>query len=71
VIYPNPVTTVVNINSEDNIEIKKVSLYTTLGQLVKTTIDSPTIDITELSAGTYYLSIESANGITMQKVVKL
>jgi hypothetical protein len=71
VLYPNPVTTIVNISSEDNLEIKRVSLYNTLGQLVKTTIESSTIDMTELSAGTYYFSIESENGLTMQKVVKL
>jgi hypothetical protein len=71
VLYPNPVTTVVNISSEDSFNIKRVLLYTTLGQLVKTTTDSSTIDMTGLSAGTYYLSIESDSGITMQKVVKL
>lgn len=71
VFYPNPVTTVVNISSEDSFNIKRVLLYTTLGQLVKTTTDSSTIDMTELSAGTYYLSIESDAGITMQKLVKL
>lgn len=70
-IYPNPTNNIININS-NNVEIKQISIYNILGQLVKNNLNNQTtIDVSDLKSGTYLISIETENGIQTQKFIKL
>eukprot|EP01038_Epipyxis_sp_PR26KG_P019907 gene19907-28182_t len=58
--FPNPVTDVINITS--NINLDKVELYNLLGNLVlKTETNTNSIDVTNLSSGIYLISVYSGN----------
>lgn len=60
-IYPNPVSDIVNISLSENLELEKVNVYNTLGQLVKTE-KSNAISVNSLSYGTYYFEIITDKG---------
>lgn len=60
-IFPNPVENTLNINS-DNSEEKAITIFTTSGQLIKTlktTDENLSIDVSQLSTGTYILNINN------------
>lgn len=58
-IYPNPVENTLNVSS-DNSEEKLITIFTNNGQLIKnfkTTDENLSIDVSQLSSGTYILNI--------------
>lgn len=60
-IYPNPVENSLNINS-DNSDEKSITIYSISGQLIKslkTTDENLSIDVFQLSSGTYILNINN------------
>ncbi|WP_190304105.1 M43 family zinc metalloprotease [Paenimyroides baculatum] len=60
-IYPNPAENTLNINS-DNSEEKLITIYTNSGQLIKslkTTDENLSIDVSQISSGTYILNINN------------
>lgn len=62
-LYPNPVINTLNINS-DNSEEKLISIFTTSGQLIKnlkTTDKNLSIDVSQLSSGSYILNINNVS----------
>jgi hypothetical protein len=71
IVFPNPTNTVLNISNNDTIVVQKATIYNSLGQLIKILNNSSTIDVSELKAGTYFISIESENGKATQKFIKL
>ncbi len=66
-IYPNPTTGIVNIEAEG---LAKVVIFDVTGREVKALGAQSTIDISDLEAGVYFFSIETANGTAMKKLVK-
>jgi uncharacterized protein (TIGR02145 family) len=67
-LYPNPTSGIVNIQTD--LEIKTVSIYNHLGQLVSTQ-DNAQIDLANLSTGIYMIRVDFENGQTAnQKVIK-
>ncbi len=70
IVFPNPTNTVLNISNNDINAVQKATIYNTLGQLMKIINNSSTIDVSELKAGTYFISIESENGKSTQKFIK-
>ena len=66
-IYPNPTTGIVNIEAEG---LNKVVVYDVTGRMVMSVVDESTIDISNLEAGLYFFSVETANGSAMKKLVK-
>jgi uncharacterized repeat protein (TIGR01451 family) len=69
VLYPNPVRNTLSIQSDATIET--VSIYNTLGQLVKTVSGQTTIDVSELSRGSYIVQVTSDKGKANKKLIKL
>lgn len=68
-IYPNPVTNLLNIDSE--IPLKKVEIYSVLGKKVKEIKPNlSSISTHDLSSGIYLLRIESENGFAVKKIIK-
>jgi hypothetical protein len=67
-IYPNPTNGLININTKT--PIRRVEIYTNLGQLSLST-ESTSIDINKLPIGIYYLSIQFQTGrIEVKKLIK-
>ena len=71
VIYPNPVSSVVNIQS--SFIINKVEVFSPLGQRFVSqnfNANKATLDISSLIPGIYMVFVESSNGITSTKIMK-
>ncbi len=71
--FPSRVTT--NLTVSANTEINQVSIISLVGQLIKSesfNSNSKTIDLSNLNAGNYLVSIKMANGqVSTQKIIKL
>lgn len=70
-VYPNPVTHLLNIASEET--ITEVVIYNLLGQVVVTkTIQNNegSIDVASLKSGSYFVKIQSETGSQTVKVIK-
>ncbi|MDY8137856.1 leucine-rich repeat domain-containing protein [Aquimarina sp. 2201CG5-10] len=68
-LYPNPVTDMVYIRSEE--EIQTVRLYSILGEEIKVNNqDKSKIDVSFLSKGVYFLIIETDKGKGTQRLIK-
>ena len=66
-IFPNPTTGIVNIEAEG---LNKVVVYDLTGRMMMSVANESTIDISNLEAGVYFFSVETANGSAMKKLVK-
>lgn len=72
-LYPNPANTVLNIKAVNDIALKSISVYNTLGQLVLAfpnlnQIDM--IDVSDLKTGSYLIRFVTDRGITSSKFIK-
>ncbi|WP_130735124.1 GDSL-type esterase/lipase family protein [Flavobacterium sp. J27] len=68
--FNNPVQDSLTIQSTDHTSIKKLEVYTLLGQKIKSTIESNTIHFSNLSSGLYVVKIYSEKEITTIKIIK-
>ncbi len=72
-LYPNPVSTNVNISFPQNIEQAEISVYNVLGKLVLkkqiSTLNN-SIDVSNLTSGMYIASIASNNKTNSFKLIK-
>ncbi len=66
-IYPNPASTVLRINS--NGDVTSVRLVNTIGQVVYNNNNASDIDISSYDKGVYFISVDTKNGTTTQKVL--
>jgi uncharacterized protein (DUF2249 family) len=66
-IYPNPATTQITIQTNENVE--SVLIYNLKGELVQTTTQK-NISIENLTAGLYLMTIKTSTGISQVKFVK-
>jgi hypothetical protein len=69
-IYPNPVTNILNISNPNNFEIKNLSIIDINGRVVKNQSDLSQINVSDLNAGVYFVTIESTDGKTTKKFIK-
>lgn len=73
-VYPNPSSDLVNIASSDNALINQISVTDLNGRVVKTIaaegVSAVQVNIADLSAGVYLLSLTSDNGSYTQKIIK-
>lgn len=68
-VYPNPVMDVLNITTEMSID--RIEVYNMQGQLIKYINGNiRTINVSDLSAGTYMFNIVTDNGLCVKKIVK-
>ncbi|WP_298221047.1 choice-of-anchor J domain-containing protein [Flavobacterium sp.] len=75
-IYPNPAQNSITVKADNTAVIQSIILYNLLGQMVNsvssnTLSASTTIDLSALKAGTYFMEIQSSQGKTTKKFVKL
>lgn len=73
-IYPNPVTNMLTVTNGENIIIKKLTVYDVNGKTIKEQkgIDEKeiTLNVENLSAGTYLLHIKTNSGIAVKSFIK-
>ena len=73
-VYPNPATSVLNITSNANAAINAASITDINGRTVKTVslnaVSEAQINISDLTAGVYFLNVTSDAGTGTSKIVK-
>jgi Flp pilus assembly pilin Flp len=60
-IYPNPASENVSIVLENNLQLERVNIYNSLGQLIRTE-NKNIIDVVSLESGSYYFEIITNQG---------
>src|SRR5690606_28302534 len=70
-LYPNPTTDVINIEGDSASEIKKISLISLEGKLIKSYNTSDVISLSDIAAGTYFLQLILNDGsVYSEKIIK-
>jgi hypothetical protein len=67
-MYPNPSNGFVTIALENNLQLEKVNIYNTLGQLIKTE-KNRSINVSSLSKGSYYFEVITNQGKATKTVL--
>ena len=65
-VYPNPTDGNINIMTESN--ILKVDVWSGTGAFILTTLNN-NVDLSNYSAGLYFISISTNNGIVRKKII--
>lgn len=69
-LYPNPATDVLNISSKNGLEMKEIKITDLSGRVVITMNNVTTINVSDLSAGTYLIDITTKEGKASSKFIK-
>jgi len=72
-LYPNPVTTSLQVVLNGIQKINSIALYNTLGQQIATVPGGETataIDLSHFKTGTYFIKVTTDNGSTTAAVLK-
>ena len=69
-LYPNPTSDVLNISSKNGLEIKEIKITDLSGRIVRTLNNVSTINVSDLSAGTYLIDITTNEGKASSKFIK-
>ncbi|WP_296145991.1 T9SS type A sorting domain-containing protein [uncultured Flavobacterium sp.] len=72
-LYPNPASTILNIENRSGEEIKSVSIYSITGALVKQVNNAQaaeSISVSELQTGMYFVKMQIGNQVVNSKFVK-
>ncbi len=68
-VFPNPVSETLTISIASNIKVKKVELYSISGQKLLET-SAKQLNMSDLSAGIYFVKVISEKGSVTKKIVK-
>jgi len=69
VVYPNPANQFIRLRSDMNlVKPEQIMVFDLQGRLIKTLQNTDQIDVSDISAGVYYLLIESGNQIFREKI---
>ena len=72
-LYPNPAKDILNFEIKNEIGVKSVSVYNTLGQIVIaiTNVDNlKNIDVSSLTTGSYFVKVYTNKGSAVSKFIK-
>jgi hypothetical protein len=69
-IYPNPTSNVLNISNTNNIEINNISISDLNGRVIRNVNGVTPINVSDLNAGVYFVTIETTEGKSTKKFVK-
>jgi hypothetical protein len=73
-VYPNPATTVLNINSKNNGALNQIEVTDLNGRTVKSInangVATTQINIADLTSGVYFLKVSSNEGVGTTKIIK-
>lgn len=68
-VYPNPAINSINVTLENNKTAESITLINTLGQQLKTTLNSNEIKVFDIPKGIYYLEVKTGNQIGRKPVI--
>ena len=72
--YPNPATNVVTISNNDNILLTNVAINDINGRTIKTVavsnLSEVELNVSDLSAGVYFMNVSTDSGIAVKKFIK-
>jgi hypothetical protein len=71
VLYPNPTDKVLTVSLINGKSAKQISVYNALGQKLLTVYNTSVIAVDTLSQGTYFITVETANGKETKQFIKL
>lgn len=66
-IYPNPANSILNVKSSG--DVTNITMVNAVGQVVYTNTNDNAIDISNFERGVYFVTIQTENGSTTQKVL--
>ena len=69
-IYPNPVADVLNIESKNGLTAGEIKITDMTGKVVKTQKDAASVNVSDLTAGTYIIDITTNEGKATSKFIK-
>ena len=72
-IYPNPASTILNIDLKEQNVVNSIAVYNILGQIVISVPNAnnvSSIDVSNLQRGNYFIKINSDKGTTNAKFAK-
>ncbi len=73
ILYPNPATDILNVKLKNNLaesDVQSISIFGLKGELISKTLHyKPTIDIKNLSHGTYLVRIQFPNYLVTKKIL--
>jgi len=69
IIYPNPASEAIKISMTEDLELEQIMIYNTLGQRLMMS-NQYEINVSNLPAGIYYLSIKTNQGIAKKTLVR-
>lgn len=69
-MYPNPVTDVLNIQSKNGLNANEIKISDMTGKVVKVQKDATSVNVSNLSAGTYLIDITTNEGKATSKFIK-
>jgi len=70
-LSPNPAKDILNINVQDEVNIKSIAIYNMLGQLVQiTTSPTNSINVSDLKTGNYIIKLYTEKGEVSRKFIK-
>ena len=71
-LYPNPTKNILQLNTQDK-TIDQVNIYTMTGsKVLQLEVDtvSPTVDVSGLASGVYYVQLYSGKKVALKKFIK-
>ena len=69
-MYPNPVTDVLNIESKNGLNANEIKITDMTGKVIKVQKDVTSVNVSDLSAGTYLIDITTNEGKATSKFIK-
>jgi Leucine-rich repeat (LRR) protein len=70
-LYPNPTSGMINIIVSNNQPMDKITVSNVLGQNIMTFEKTETLDLSSLTKGTYFVTVETQSGKETRKIIKL
>ncbi|WP_051605661.1 BspA family leucine-rich repeat surface protein [Polaribacter sp. Hel_I_88] len=68
-VYPNPVSTFVEINLSNGLVLNKVEIFNAIGKKLKVTKNT-ILNVEDLSAGIYFIKISTDKGAINKRIIK-
>ena len=69
-LYPNPTSDIINISSSNDVQLKSVKLYDTLGKEVYTSLtEMSSINVSNFTKGVYFLKLEAEDKIATKRIL--
>jgi len=73
-VYPNPVSDIINVANTQNVNVNRITVTDVNGRIVKEAkygnASNVQMNVSDLSAGVYMMSINSDKGTSVKKIVK-